>query len=269
MKINFYYMDGLGNKFNIFDLRNNHFLDIDDICEISDKFNISKDFDQLILIYNSQKNDAFIKIYNNDLSEAMACGNATRCVAKILCDESNKDNVIIETSNRELFIERINNLYKVNMGVPLTNWQDIPLSHEIAEINLLNKEIFGKAYPVNIGNPHLVYIMDDIDRINLKNDVSFIEKDPLFPEGVNINLVQILGNDRIKIRTWERGAGITLACGSGACASFYISFINGYIGDKATIELAGGNLEVSISKEGEIYMLGDANLNLLKNIENY
>ncbi len=259
-------MDGLGNKFNILDLRDNNFIDIDDIPAIFNKYDISKDFDQLIFIYDSLKNDAFIKIYNNDFSEAMACGNATRCVAKILCDELKKDNVVIETSNRELFVQRIDDLYKVNMGVPLTKWQDIPLSHEIDEINLLNKDIFGKAYTVNIGNPHLVYIMDNIDRIDLKNDVSFIEKNPIFPEGININLVQILAKNRIKIRTWERGAGLTLACGSGACASFYVSYISGNVESKVTVNLAGGNLEISLSNEGDIYMLGDANLNLHKNI---
>jgi diaminopimelate epimerase len=264
MTVSFYYMNGLGNQFNIFDLRDNNHMDISDVQHFCSQYSIDSKFDQLILIYDSLKSDAAIKIYNSDYSEAKACGNATRCVGKILTDDLSKDIVTIETVNRTLIVKKVNDLFQVNMGRALTNWQDIPLSQEVNDIPLLDRNIFSTGYTVNIGNPHIVFFVDDIDIINLKKDVSFIEKHSLFPEGINVNIVKIIDDSTIKIKTWERGSGITLACGSGACASFYIAYINGFIGNTARVILSGGDLHISLSEENEILMLGDANIDLIK-----
>lgn len=252
-----YKMHGIGNKFIIYDLRQQENI------KIPSELDKNLDYDQKIILLNSKKADILMKIYNADGSEASACGNATRCVASIIAKETRKDNITIETPNRILQVKKITDTkYQVNMGKPLLSWDKIAVIKDCDTQNLalLTDPKFTKGFALNIGNPHLVFFVDDIDNISLKEEVSFLENHPLFKYGVNINIAQIISKNEIKLKTWERGAGETLSCGTGACATGYVAYHKKLTNNNITISMPGGTLDIKISNNNEIYMSGETEL---------
>jgi len=255
----YYRMNGLGNQFYVFDLRGQAERGYQELHNLT-----QADYDQLVVMLDSDKADCFMKIYNIDGSLVEACGNATRCVARLISTEQNKNDVTIETVNRLLNAKKIRDNYQVEMGIAKTEWQDIPLAQELdaREVSVLNEAKFGKGFCVNVGNPHIVFFVADLDEVNLEKEVSHLERNELFPEGVNINVAQIISSKIIKAKTWERGAGATLACGTGACATFFAANQRDLVGLEVRLDLPGGALDISLNESNEILMTGDANLEL-------
>ncbi len=262
-------MNGLGNDFNVFDLRKTKELSFAEIIELTKKNNLNEIYDQLLLILPSKKADCFMKIYNIDGSLADACGNGTRCVARIIASHLKKEIVEIETENRIISAELLQGgeICEVSMGEAKTKPEEIPvLSNSNLIKNLLPQKKFGIGFAVNVGNPHIVFFVKNLDKINLEKEVSFLENDNIFPKKININIAEIIDQENIKLITWERGAGATLACGTGACATAYAAYKQKLIGNYVDISMPRGFVTI-IPADNNIIMIGDANLDEHKKIE--
>ena len=262
MEFKAYKMDGLGNDFIIIDQRNHQIeLDKNQIKKICDRNFFG--CDQLILIYKSKNNDADLVFYNSDGSTSGACGNGTRCVAYLLSKELNKSKIIIQTESGNLESNILEEkLVETVIGLPKTNWNEIPLSKNIDTkklnykiIDKTNKEFFGGT-AVNVGNPHVIFFMNNIDNFDLGKIGPNIENDKLFPEKCNVTLAQVINDGHIKIKVWERGAGLTKACGTAACATAYAAMINGKAKHKIEIQFELGILTIQIDKNNKITMCG-------------
>ena len=262
MDIKAFKMDGLGNDFIIIDQRNQN-LDLkkDQIIRICDRNYIG--CDQLILIKKNRKIDAGLEFYNSDGSKSGACGNGTRCVAYFLSKEKNRNEIEVWTSSGNLqskiYEEKI---VETKIGIPKTNWNEIPLSKELETKNLKikildenNNEFIGGT-AVNVGNPHVIFFINDIDIFDIKKIGPKIENSKLFPERCNVTLAKIIKDDHIKIKVWERGAGLTKACGTAACATAYAAKLNGMKKSKINIEFSLGILSIEIDSKNTIYMKG-------------
>ena len=262
MEFKAFKMDGLGNDFVIIDQRYDQFeLNNDQIKKICNRNFIG--CDQLILIKKSEKIDADMKFYNSDAGASGACGNGTRCVAYLLSKEMNKDKIILGTASGNLeSIILEEKLVETKLGIAKTNWDEIPLSEELDTINLNykivdnnNKEHFGGT-AVNVGNPHIVFFVNNLEDFNLEKIGPEIENDKLFPEKCNVTFAKIINENHIKVKVWERGAGLTKACGTAACATAFAAKMNGKIKNKTEIEFELGKLSISIDAEGNISMTG-------------
>lgn len=261
--LKFYRMHGLGNKFVIYDLRDG-IVDLENLDNYLQKNNLlESDYDQKIILSETKQADVLMDIYNIDGSTSSACGNATRCVARIIAKETGKSLINIQTNNRILPATKISETdFQINMGKVLLAWQDIPLAKECdpQNLDLLSKKIskteINSGFALNIGNPHIIFFAQDIDKISLQDDISWIENDPLFSEGVNINIAQIIDKNNIKLKVWERGAGATLACGTGASATAYAAYRQNMANKNVNILLPGGNLQITITDDDEILMIG-------------
>lgn len=240
-------MSGAGNDFVIFDARKSDVnLTSTQISKISDRNHIG--CDQLIIIRNSAKANCLMDIYNSDGSLSAACGNATRCVASILFAElKNISEITIETAAGILPCLANGNLVSVKMGIPKFGWQDIPLSEDVSSQNL---SFFGYHFAcVNIGNPHAVtFIKESLSDEEFFDIGPKIETNAIFSEKTNVEFCKIISDNLIEVRVWERGAGETLACGSGACA-VGISAIKQRLvhAEEITIRFKGGDLLISWS----------------------
>lgn len=241
MQLSFRKMHGLGNDFVILDGRTEPVrLSGDQIRGIGNRRR-GIGFDQLVILEPPQKSDGvFMRIYNPDGSEAGACGNATRCVADIIMKEKGAQACTVETISGVLeCMYAENELITVDMGAPGLEWRQIPLSKECDTLHL---PLEGNPVAVSMGNPHCVYFCADVrdvavDKLGVKT-----EHDPLFPERTNVEYVGMLGKDHLRMRVWERGAGITEACGTGACASAVAAIRRGLTGRKVRVTLDGGDL---------------------------
>ena len=262
MEFKAYKMDGLGNDFIIIDQRNHQIeLDKNQIKKICNRNFFG--CDQLILIYKSKNNDADLVFYNSDGSTSGACGNGTRCVAYLLSKELNKSKIIIQTESGNLESNILEEkLVETVIGLPKTNWNEIPLSKNIDTkklnykiIDKTNKEFFGGT-AVNVGNPHVIFFMNNIDNFDLGKIGPNIENDKLFPEKCNVTLAQVINDGHIKIKVWERGAGLTKACGTATCATAYAAMINGKAKHKIEIQFELGILTIQIDKNNKITMCG-------------
>ncbi|MDA9678780.1 diaminopimelate epimerase [Candidatus Pelagibacter sp.] len=271
MDIKAFKMDGLGNDFIIIDQRNNNLnLSKDQIIKICDRNYIG--CDQLIFIEKNEKKDAGLEFYNSDGSISGACGNGTRCVADLLSKENNDKEIILWTSNGPLKSKILgNNLVETEIGIPKTNWNEIPLSKDINTKNL-NIKIIGKnniehfgGTSVNVGNPHIVFFVDNIEDFDLKKIGPEIENHEYFPEKCNVTLAKVINKNLVKVKVWERGAGLTKACGTAACATAVAGNINGLTDKKTDIEFALGKLSISIDQSNSIHMRGP--VSDIKNIE--
>ena len=248
-------MNGAGNDFVIIDCRKENFeFSPSQIAKISDRQNIG--CDQFILIKNSSKADCFMDIYNSDGSKSGACGNATRCVAGLLFEENPaKDQLNIETSSEILKCSKNAELISVNMGIPSFAAQDIPLSQNIDSQKL---SLFGFDFAcVNVGNPHAVTFIKEPIADDLFFEIGAkIENHQLFPEKTNVEFAQIFSDDLIKVRVFERGAGETLACGSGACAVGILAIKHNLISsNKTAIEFKGGIIEIEYNGENSAVIM--------------
>ena len=271
MDIKAFKMDGLGNDFVIIDQRNqNYNLSKDQIIKICDRNFIG--CDQLIFIQKSDRKDAELEFYNSDGSVSGACGNGTRCVADFLSKENNNNKIILWTSSGTLKSKILgDNLVETEIGIPKTNWDEIPLNKDLntenLNIKIVNKNniehIGGTA--VNVGNPHIVFFVDNIEDYDLKKIGPEVENHNYFPEKCNVTLAKVVNKKLIKVRVWERGAGLTKACGTAACATAVAANINGLTGKKTDIEFALGKLSISIDENNSIHMKGP--VSDIKNIE--
>ena len=238
-------MHGLGNDFVIFDqrikLQKLQSETIQRLC--NRRWGIG--CDQLIVLENSERADVFMRIFNPDGSESEACGNATRCVAHILMSEMQSQVCEIETLRGILRCEMIGNLVRVDMGPPL----DVYTSNQAFE-NLPQGMI------VNMGNPHIVFFVENAEDIDLKDVGSKIERHEYFPHKTNVEFAHINKDGSIRLRVWERGAGITQACGSGACATMVASVHRGLVSPKADIYMDGGVREMQYTEGSSVFMTG-------------
>ena len=198
--------------------------------------------------------------FNSDGSEAEICGNALRCVGKLFFEKNQIKNSLIETKAGLIDVEYINEeKIMVNIGVPKFKWQEIPMSNNLNYTDLgFNNKYLKKGFAVNIGNPHLIFFSEVLDAKLMESDAKKILQGNFFPEGVNISVVKINSEERISIITFERGVGITEACGTGACASVIAANKQNFVGKKVVVEMKGGVLEVEISEDDNILMSGAA-----------
>lgn len=253
-------MHGLGNDFVILDGRESSLnLSAEDVRAISDR-HTGIGCDQFIIMEPARdpSADVFMRIYNTDGSESGACGNATRCVASLVMKEAGISHAIIQTISGLLDCENIGGgLYSVDMGPARLDWRDLPLS-EACDTENLNVEAgpLQNAVGVNVGNPHAVFMVEDVDDVDLSTFGPVIETHPLFPERTNVEAVQVLSRERIRMRVWERGVGITHACGTGACAALVATARRGLTERKAEVVLDGGTLTIEWLPDNNVLMTG-------------
>lgn len=252
-------MHGLGNDFVIIDGRDSlPDLSVNAIQAIADRHK-GVGFDQLIILEPSAAEaDVFMRIYNADGSESGACGNATRCVAHLIMEETGKNQAVIETLAGLLPGTREEDgIIVIDMGLPKTDWQEIPLAREEDTTHVtLTAGPLSNPVSVNMGNPHAVFFVEDADAIDLEKWGPMLETDPLFPERANISVASKMSDGHIRLRVWERGVGITLACGSAACACIYATNLRGLSGNFAKMHVNGGVLDMRIGDNGHIFMGG-------------
>ncbi len=258
MKKPFIKMHGLGNDFVVLDSTKNQYNINKASIQLISNRRFGVGCDQVIEMRHSNKEDIYIKIYNADGTEAEACGNAARCIAGLLFASSPKKEVSIETVAGVLKAEsEENGLIKVDMGKPKFFWKDIPLSMNINKINF-EELTLKNGLAINIGNPHIVFFVKDLDAVDINRIGPLIENNSLFPEKVNVEICQLENRKKIKVLVWERGAGNTLACGSGACAALVAAYKNSLSEPQAEIVLDGGSLNITwnIGSDEHVIMSG-------------
>ena len=262
MKFKAIKMDGLGNDFVIIDQRlENITLSNDQIVKICDRKFVG--CDQLIFIKKDSKSDAELEFYNSDGSKSGACGNGTRCVAYLLSNEKNKKEINLSVASKILksYIFEKNQVETI-IGPPKMSWNEIPLSKNSDTKNLKlklldneNKEFIG-GIAVNVGNPHVIFFVENIEKFNLEKIGPKIENDEIFPEKCNITLAKKINSNLIKVKVWERGAGFTKACGTAACATAVAANLDNLSNSKTEIEFSMGKLLISIDEKNNISMVG-------------
>jgi len=256
-------MHGLGNDFVVLDARETPIeLTVSQVQAMADR-RTGAGCDQFIVMETAQDKaaDVFMRIRNADGNEVEACGNATRCIARILMEETGKSEVTVETVVGLLHAtEHDAKTVTVNMGPAKLDWSDIPVSEECDTLNMpLTVGPLEGPVGVNVGNPHAVFFVDDCETIDLTNAGPHVETHPFFPERTNVEVVTKLDDGSLRMRVWERGVGITQACGTGACAVLVAAVRRGIIeGRKADVILDGGTLTIEWLENGEILMTGPA-----------
>jgi len=271
MDIKAFKMDGLGNDFVIIDNRQKITnLSKEQIVKICDRKFVG--CDQLILINKNETTDASLEFYNSDGSTSGACGNGTRCVADLLAKENKKKTIILTTLSGSLKSEVLGEkLVSTEIGIGKTDWNEIPLSKNLNTSNLNikiydknnNEHIGGTA--INVGNPHVIFFVDNNENYDIKKIGPEIENHEFFPEKCNVTLATVVNKELIKVRVWERGAGLTKACGTAACATAYAAKQKELTSNKVEIEFATGKLSISIDQKNSIHMKGP--VSDIKNIE--
>jgi diaminopimelate epimerase len=255
----FFKMNGCGNDFVIFDARAHGRLALSaaQVRAIADRAD-GVGCDQVIAIERSVRGDAFMRIWNADGGEVSACGNAARCVASILADGVvQADDFKIETLAGILKARRAQDGFAVDMGSPLLKWEETPLARPMDTVRL-DFAIDGLSGPgaCNMGNPHVVFFVSDVMAVPVTEIGPRVEVDPLFPERVNVGFAEIQAPDRLRLRVWERGAGLTKACGTGACAALVTAHRAGLVERKASVEVDGGVLEIEWRPDDRVVMTG-------------
>ena len=245
-------MHGLGNDFVVIDAREGEVaLSKKIISGIADR-HFGVGFDQLAVISKGEF-DAHLTFYNADGSGSLACGNATRCIARYLMDETSKENLILTTMHGQIpAVDLGNGVTSINMGKPGLEWNQVPLSENIPTLEL---PIEGSPTATGMGNPHCTFFVEDAEKINLEEMGPKFENHPLFPERTNVQFASIIARDQIRMRVWERGAGVTLASGSSSCATAVAANRKGLTEKKVQIELDGGILSVDWREDG-VWMTG-------------
>ncbi|WP_417616142.1 diaminopimelate epimerase [Parasphingorhabdus sp.] len=247
----FHKMHGLGNDFVIIDARAEEMtLSGAQAAAIANRHS-GIGCDQLIILRPSSTADVRMQIFNADGSEVEACGNAARCVAKLIGDETR-----IETQGGIIIGNATADGAIVDMGKPHLEWQSIPLAYAMDTLNMpVGWEDLQNPVAVNVGNPHVIFFVDDSATVELDRLGPMIEVDPLFPEKVNVNVAHI-SDDIIYLRVWERGVGLTMACGTGACATAVAAIKRGLVTSPVQVELPGGSLVISWQDGEHIQMQG-------------
>ena len=262
MEFKAFKMDGLGNDFVIIDNRSNNVeLTRDQIIRICDRKFIG--CDQLIFINKSNKGDAEMEFYNSDGSISGACGNGTRCVAFLIFKETDKKVVDLFVGSNHLKSKILENSeVETIIGVPKTHWKDIPMSENLdtknlgIEISDKNNSSSKGGIAVNVGNPHVIFFVDNIDNFDLEKIGPMVENNNLFPEKCNFTLANKIGNNHYKVKVWERGAGLTKACGTAACATAVAANLEKLENSSTEIEFRLGKLIINIDQDKKIHMRG-------------
>lgn len=262
--VNFIKMQGLGNDFVIIDHRTQPIaLSKQQLRHLADRRR-GIGCDQVIVMRKASSSlaDLAISIYNPDGSEAQACGNGTRCVASLVMEEGQgQDHLIVESVAGLLDAERKDDLIQVDMGLARLDWREIPLSQACDTAHLpLELGPLKDGVAVNVGNPHAVFFVDAVETVALAELGPILEHHPLFPERANIEIVSVLNPKRLRMRVWERGAGITEACGSGACAAAIAAHRRGLSQRQVKVELDGGELSIEWMKDNHVKMSGPATM---------
>ncbi|WP_170755132.1 diaminopimelate epimerase [Ruegeria lacuscaerulensis] len=245
-------MHGLGNDFVIVDARAQSIDLTPALAKGIGHRQFGVGFDQLAVIENGES-DAHLVFYNADGSTSAACGNATRCIARFLMEETGKPELTLTTERGTLYARDAGDgLTSINMGPPQLEWHEIPLAEEVDTLEL---PIEGVPSATGMGNPHCTFFVDDAEAIPLEEFGSRYEYHPLYPERTNVQVAQIIGPDHIRMRVWERGVGITLASGSSSCATAVAAARRGLTGRKVQIELDGGTIWIDWRDDG-VWMTG-------------
>ena len=252
-RLRFRKMHGLGNDFVVLDLRG---VDMPVGAALARRIGDRRRgivFDQLVAIGDGRDADAEVAFWNADGSQAQACGNGLRCAARLLMDERGTGRITLRTGRGLLCAEDAGSgLTRVNMGVPQTAWAEVPLARKM-DLDALPIE--GAPGAVGMGNPHCVFIVADAEAVDLAVRGPRIEHDPLFPERTNVEFVQVIDRQTLRMRVWERGGMITQACGSGACAALVVAARRGLTERRALVRLDGGDLTVDWRADG-VWMTG-------------
>lgn len=259
----FYKMHGLGNDFAIFDARHVALaMPAERARRLADRHR-GIGCDQLIVMEPSAKADVFMRIFNPDGSESEACGNATRCVASLLGGTAT-----IETRGGLLTAAMAEEGVTIDMGRPRFGWDEIPLGYAMDTADMpVGWGDLERPSAVSIGNPHVVFFVPDQKVVPLEQLGPEIEHDPIFPNRVNVNLASIISPEHIELRVWERGAGLTYACGSGACATYAAARRRGLVGPRAVVSLPGGDLVITETAEGTLTMTGPVAMSFMGETE--
>jgi len=258
-------LHGLGNDFVVFDARKRPIsLSPAGASAIADR-RLGVGCDQVIVIESSANGaDALMRIYNADGSEVESCGNAARCVAQMLMDESRRDSVRLDTEGGVLVCRRIGSVISVDMGPPRLSWRDIPLSQDLNTklfvVPIVGGELHDAA-AVSMGNPHCVLFVEKVEGAAVQIIGPAVECARIFPERTNVEFVQVLSPEKLRVRVWERGTGVTLACGTGACAAMVAANRRGLCGSRAEVLLDGGPLTIEwLGDDSHVVMIGPAAL---------
>lgn len=254
-------MNGAGNAFAIFDARSTPFVPT---AEQVRQIAADLQADQVIALERDATKDVFMRIWNADGSEAAACGNGARAVAHLILEETGKPMVTIQTEADMLKgFKAIGGLVTVDMGSPLMGWEDIPLAEKMdvrgvdVKIGPMDKPYLSRPAVVSMGNPHAVFFVSNVDDFDIAALGPLVEWHPLFPEGTNVGFAQIIDREHIRLRVWERGAGLTKACGTGACAALVCAARAGLTQRTAKLILDGGELLIDWrDSDDHVYMTG-------------
>ncbi len=262
MDIKAFKMDGLGNDFVIIDNRQKiNYLSKEQIIKICDRNFVG--CDQLIFIEKDNAFDARLKFFNSDGGESSACGNGTRCVADLISKEKKNKTIILNTLSGNLESKILgNNLVTTEIKGAKTKWNEIPLSEKFDTINLNikisdsnnNEHLGGTA--VNVGNPHVIFFVNNIEDFNIAKIGPEIENHKMFPEKCNVTIAKVINKNLIKVKVWERGAGLTKACGTAACATAFAGSLKKLTDKNTDIEFETGNLSIFIDEKNSIHMKG-------------
>ena len=257
--IDAYKMNGLGNDFLIIDRRANTInLNKEKIIELGSRNKFG--FDQLIFIEKEIKKTTPVSIFNSDGSEISACGNGVRCIAYLLGKEKGINNVLLKTNERVLKAEIVEDYsVKINMGKPIFEWNKIPLIKNLDNKNItidLDNYKFEGGFSLNVGNPHVIFFVKNCFEFDLKKIGPKIENYEIFPEKCNVTFAQVNDKNNITVNVWERGAGLTKACGTAACATAVASLIKKLTENDINIKFKEGNLNIKIDNDLNIFMTG-------------
>ena len=257
--LSFRKMHGLGNDFVVLDGRAAPLgLTRAEIVALADRQR-GMGCDQLIIMETQAAGaDVFMRIHNPDGSEAGACGNATRCIASLIAAETGKAQVVVRTISGDLPSEKTpDGLWQVDMGPARLGWRDVPLAQEADTLHLpLACGPVADPAACSMGNPHANFFVPDLDALPISEIGPRLERDPIFPDRANIGFVQVMSPDHLRLVVWERGAGLTLACGSGACAAMVNAHRRGLTGRAARISMPGGDLFMEWRQDGHVLMTG-------------
>ena len=255
MRVPFTKMHGLGNDFVVLDARAQQLPEVSPlIARAIANRKVGIGCDQLILLEPSESDDFRMRIFNADGGEVEACGNASRAVALLHGEQAT-----VETAGGAIALSPTEGGATVDMGMPRFEWDAIPLAYAMdTALMPVGWGDLESPMAVNVGNPHVVFFVDDADAVDLATLGPEIENDPLFPERVNVNVASLLDNEHLKLHVWERGTGLTRACGTGACATAVAAMCKGLVGRKATVTLPGGDLLIEWDADDRIRMTGPA-----------
>lgn len=261
--LKFIKMNGLGNDFVVIDGRDKSIeISLAQAQAIADRRR-GIGCDQIILLEKSDaRADIKMRIRNSDGGEVEACGNASRCIAKLIMDEKGLNHAKIDTLSGILVATKIDDNIRIDMGPAFLEWQDIPLSKPMDTLSLnIVEGPLKNPVAVGVGNPHAVFFVNDLNTIDLEKIGPIIEHHSFYPNRTNVSVAEVLNPNKIRARVWERGAGLTLACGTGACATLIAAVRRGLTERKAIIELDGGPLEIEWSEDNHVFMSGTAEIN--------